>query len=362
MVSTDERRATREARLDELHEKLIEAVDKLMSGEDWTAALRFAARFRSRSFNNTLLIWMQHAAAFEAGLVSEPMPSYVAGYKQWQQLGRQVEKGQPGYQILAPVTGRFASPTPADPASWRRLNRFEKPRPSEEVRSKMIGVRPAYVWDAAQTSGDTLPTPPAPTLLKGEAPEGLWAGLAERIEAAGFQLLDVEHEGMIHAANGVTDYVEKTVKVRENMDPSARVKTLAHELAHVLMHGPDQNAARQHRGVGEVEAESVALMIGAAHGMDTSDYTIPYVATWAQSVADKEPVDVVRETGERVRRVALEILDKLPDAGIGDGYPPGLDRTGPDAERETSRARTVELGTATPVRTTATVDVSVPAL
>lgn len=103
-------------------------------------------------------------------------------------------------------------------------------------------------------------------------------------------------------------------------------------------------------------------MIGAAHGMDTSDYTIPYVATWAQSVADKEPVDVVRETGERVRRVALEILDKLPDAGIGDGYPPGLDRTGPDAERETSRARTVELGTATPVRTTATVDVSVPAL
>ena len=88
----------------------------------------------------------------------------------------------------------------------------------------------------------------------------------------------------------------------------------------------------------------------------------PYVATWAQSVADKEPVDVVRETGERVRRVALEILDKLPDAGIGDGYPPGLDRTGPDAERETSRARTVELGTATPVRTTATVDVSVPAL
>lgn len=54
----------------------------------------------------------------------------------------------------------------------------------------------------------------------------------------------------------------------------------------------------------------------------------------AQSVADKEPVDVVRETGERVRRVALEILDELPDAGIGDGYPPGLDRTGPDAERE----------------------------
>lgn len=31
---------------------------------------------------------------------------------------------------------------------------------------------------------------------------------------------------------------------------------------------------RQHRGIGESETESVALMIGAAHGMDTSDYTI----------------------------------------------------------------------------------------
>lgn len=326
MVSADERRAARDAKLDELHDKLTEAVDQLVSGEDWAAALRFAARFRSRSFNNTLLIWMQHAAAFEAGLVSEPMPSYVAGYKQWQQLGRQVEKGQPGYQIIAPVTGRFASSTPADPASWRRLNRFEKPRPGEDVRSKMVGVRPAYVWDAAQTSGDPLPTPPAPTLLKGEAPPGLWAGLAERIEAAGFQVLDVEHEGLIHGANGVTDYAARTVQVRANMDPAARVKTLAHELAHVLMHGPDQEAARRHRGIGEVEAESVALMIGAAHGMDTSGYTIPYVASWAANVDGQEPAEIVRATGERVRATATKILDQLETEMLGDGSPPGLDQ------------------------------------
>ena len=326
MASADERRAARDAKLDELHDKLTQAVDQLVSGEDWAAALRFAARFRSRSFNNTLLIWMQHTAAFEAGLISEPIPSYVAGYKQWQQLGRQVEKGQPGYQILAPVTGRFASSTPADPTSWRRLNRFEKPRPGEDVRSKMVGVRAAYVWDAAQTSGDPLPTPPAPMLLKSEAPPGLWACLAELIEAAGFQLLDVEHEGLIHGANGVTDYAAKTVQVRANMDPAARVKTLAHELAHVLMHGPDQEAARRHRGIGEVEAESVALMIGAAHGMDTSDYTIPYVASWAANVDGQEPAEIVRATGDRVRATATKILEQLKTEMLGDGSPPGHDR------------------------------------
>jgi len=326
MASIDDRRIAREAKLDELHEKLTEAVDQLVSGEDWANALAFAARFRSRSFNNTLLIWMQHTVAHEAGLVPNPMPTYVAGYKQWQLLGRQVEKGQPGYQILAPVTGRFASPTPSDPASWRRLNQSEKPRPGEQVRSKMVGVRPTYVWDAAQTAGDPIPAPPTPKLLQGEAPSGLRDGIIQQIEAAGFQVHGVAHAGLIFGANGVTDYAEKTVSVRENMDPAAQVKTLVHELAHVLMHGPDQGDARQHRGIGEVEAESVALMVGAGHGMDTTGYTIPYVSTWAAQVDGEEPSKIVRATGERVRRTAVKILDQLDTQMTGDGTPPGLER------------------------------------
>lgn len=326
MATRQEAREAREAKLDELHERLTGAVERLVSGPDWARALAFAARFRSRSFNNTLLIWLAHAEAFEQGRVPEPFPSYVAGYKQWQQLGRQVEKGQPGYQILAPVTGRFASANPADADSWRRLGKGEKPRPGEVVRSKMVGVRPAYVWDASQTTGDPIPEPPAPHLLEGEAPAGLWDGLAVQVEERGFAVLRVPHEGMIHGANGMTDYTANTVAVRENMDPAAQVKTLAHELGHVLLHGPDAEDARQHRGIGEVEAESVALMIGAAHGMDTSGYTIPYVSTWAARVDGKEPVEVVKATGERVRKTALAILDQLDSVQVGDGTPPGLER------------------------------------
>lgn len=112
MATAEEARAGRDAKLDALHEQLTGAVESLVSGEDWKQALTFAARFRARSFNNTLLIFVQHQAAFEAGRVSEPVPSYVAGFKQWQRLGRQVEKGQSGYMILAPVTGRFEYSTP----------------------------------------------------------------------------------------------------------------------------------------------------------------------------------------------------------------------------------------------------------
>lgn len=185
--SFEEKIADRNAKLDALHEKLTGAVEALVTGDDWRRAIEFAARFRSRSFNNTLLIWAQHAAAHEAGRVPDPWPSYVAGFKQRKALDRSVDKGQAGYQIFAPVTARVA--VSAD-GSFRRLASGEQADPGETTVTRMVGVRPAYVWDLSQTSGKPIPTTPAPQLLQGEAPTGLWDGLAEQVRATGFTLHD----------------------------------------------------------------------------------------------------------------------------------------------------------------------------
>jgi hypothetical protein len=122
--------------------------------------------------------------------------------------------------------------------------------------------------------------------------------------------------------------------MRMDMDDAAQVKTLAHELGHVLLHAPRKDVlstdvaadATLHRGIAEVEAESVALMVGAAHGLDTTSYTVPYVSTWAASVPGKSHVEVVKATAERVRSTALGILDELDTPKARDGNPPGLDR------------------------------------
>lgn len=316
-------RSAREAKLAAVQQQLGDAVGALVTGEDWRRAMVFAAKFRSRSFNNTLLIYTHHAAAHAAGRVPDPSPTYVAGFRQWQALGRTVMKGQSGYAILAPVTARMASTNPADPSSWRRLGPREKPRPAEVVRTRMVGVQPAYVWDVSQTMGDPLPQPPHPELLRGQAPEGLWDGLADAITARGFDLRLVSDAASIGGANGLTDFVARSVTVRVDMDDAAQVKTLAHELGHVILHAPDELSldAALHRGIAEVEAESVALMIGAAHGMDTTSYTVPYVASWAASVPGQTPTQVVTSTAERVRRTALGILDQLETTTIGDGTP-----------------------------------------
>jgi antirestriction protein ArdC len=327
-------RAAREAKLEALQQQLAASVAALVSGEDWKRALTFAAQFRSRSFNNTMLIYAQHYAAYSEGRVPAPTPTYVAGFHQWLSLGRHVEKGQHGYGILAPVTARFASRNPTDAASWHRLARGEKPASGEVVRSKLVGLKPTHVWDVTQTVGDLVPELPRSNLLHGEAPRGLWDGLADQITAQGFELRLVSSGAAIGGANGITEFLSREVSIRMDMDDAAQVKTLAHELGHVLLHAPPENKlslelaadATLHRSVAEVEAESVALMVGAAHGLDTSSYTVPYVSTWAANVPGKTAVEVLQSTAERVRNTALGVLEKLDTQKIGDGNPPGLDR------------------------------------
>ena len=163
-------------------------------------------------------------------------------------------------------------------------------------------------------------------MLAGDAPAGLWEGLAALVEAEGFAVARVPDAAAIGGADGVTNYGDHTVKVREDQSPAAQVGTLVHELAHVRLHGPDNPDATYHRGIREVEAESVALMVAVAHGMDAIQPSTAYVSGWASSVKDKSPVEVVQETGDRVMKLAGTILDALATAQVGGGDPPGLVR------------------------------------
>ena len=345
-------RAKRQAQLEVMHGRLVTEVERLVTGDDWRRALDFATRFRSRSFHNMLLIQRAHEDNYAQGLVPVPTPTYVAGFRQWQSLGRSVMKGQPGIQIMAPVKVRVASMTPEDPGSWRRLAGGERAKPGETTRYKMAGLRPAHVWDISQTEGDPIPEPPQPKLLEGGAPEGLWEALAEHITERGFDLRLVSNAAAIGGTNGITDFMTRSVSVRVDMDDAAVVRTLAHEAGHVALHSPVdmQEDAARHRGIKEVEAEGVSMMVTGAHGMDSSQYTVPYVSTWASQVPGTDPVQVVQDTAARVRFAAISILNHLGTEKVPDGTPPGLDRdcpapptpVGRDLHRPTPGASTAE--------------------
>jgi len=322
--------AAAEAKLQAAHDTLTTLVEGLQSGEDWRRALETAARFHRYSFGNALLIVASHARAFSEGRVPDPVPDLVAGYRTWQALGRQVMRGQRGHTILAPRT-RTVREALDGAGARRELDRGEQPRPGETpaTRRPVVGWTTTTVFSMSQTDGADLPLPPEPRLLVGQAPPGLWDALAAQVTTAGYALTSAPDAAALGGANGVTNFTTRTVSVRADMDPAARVKTLAHELSHCLLHEPDAGAdptvwgREVHRGVLEVEAESVAFLIGAAHGMDTTAYTLPYVAGWAGGT---DPAATVRATAEQVVRTARGVLDALgTDHGLG-GHPPGVDR------------------------------------
>lgn len=287
--------AERREKLDAMHEQLATAVTRMQDGAEWTSWLRFASGFHRYSFNNTVLMWVQ------AEVAGRPTPTMVAGYRAWQAKGYRPLAGQ-GMRIFAPVFARV-------PLRDAAGNEVHDTNGDTVLVRRVVGAKPVTVWDIASVDGPPLPSRPMPQLLVGQAPAGLWASLAEIAAEDGFDVT----RGDCGGANGWTNFDTREIRVRDDVDDAHAVKTLVHELAHMRLHAPATDAGLGqvlHRGVEEVEAESVAFIVLDVHGIDSSQYTFNYVLGWA-TAATKAGVtveDLITTTGDRVVSTADTIL------------------------------------------------------
>lgn len=279
----------RRQKLDELHQQLIDGIGSLQSSDRWREFLTFAQGLHRYSFNNLMLIWAQN-----------PDATLIASFNAWKERGHHVRKGETALRVLAPMTRRV---TAEDPTGKPLFDKDGQP-----VKKTIItGFKPVPVFDASQVE-PAVDRPDIPPLLPGQAPDGLWDALAGIVEDHQYRL----ERGDCAGANGYTNFTARVIRVRDDVDPVQAVKTLAHEVGHMLLHQPEPGQERAVcRGTIEVEAESVAFMVAAAHGLDTSDYTFAYVAGWAEQAAAQQKVDqveVIQSTGQRVIACADKIL------------------------------------------------------
>ncbi len=290
-------------RLAALHNKLITAVADLVHSDRWRQMLTTAARFPTYSPSNVLLIAAQR-----------PDATQVAGIRTWNNLGRRVVKGEHGIAILAPRTYRStaaAAEAPARDAEPIAARSDPDPVSVRELR----GFRVVHVFDISQTDGPPLPAV-EPHLLTGDAPQHLWAHLAALVTDDGFAL---ERGPCPPGANGYTAYRANTVRIRDDVEPAQATKTLAHELGHIRADHehrfPDYASNAQCRGRAEVEAESIAYLVAATSGLDTTNYSLPYIAGWS----DGHP-DLLRESATQVLSAARSIsAPDAPDGRCGPG-------------------------------------------
>ncbi len=258
----------------ELLAQLQSNVVAFTDSDRWKEWLRWCRSFYSYSVNNQFLIAMQ-----------APHATQVAGYRAWQSKDRQVRKGERGIRILAPM-----SRTSTDDATGDKTPRI-------------FGFRAVTVFDISQTDGDQ--EPPGPVVeLDGSDQTAVLTAVCEVIEGDGYR---AEEDDDLGGALGRTEWTPKRVALRGG--PSAQqAKTAVHELAHIRLHAPGSDGADLERATKEIEAESVAYVVSHTLGLDTSDYSLGYLASWT-----REP-DPILATATRINHAAQAITASVAAA------------------------------------------------
>ena len=194
--------------------------EALTSSDRWRSHLELQGRFHRYSFNNALLI-------------GDPGPGGHPGRRI-----RHVEEAR------ADRCARGNGPS----GSWPRWSGGAVRTRDGVERRPIIGFRAVPVFDVAQTEGEELPE--VCRNLEGDDPAACFDALAGRAAGLGYSVEPTELPG---TTNGDCAYALRRIRVEVPNRPAQRVKTLAHELAHALLHegcrrpGPGRARGGVHR-------------------------------------------------------------------------------------------------------------------
>lgn len=278
--------ADKDTRIEDIRKEIDEAIANLNTSEKWQQWLETAAQFPTYSLQNQLLVLMQR-----------PNATFVGGLKKvWnKKYSRSLKQGAKAIWINAPklVTRKKADGT------------------EEKV---CVGFLAVPVYDISDTVGPPLPKRPEVTYTRvdGVAPPEMGPALEKQITDHGYS---VEYRHLPEGGpEGFTDHGSKKVVVSTAYSDAHQKSVLAHELAHIEL-GHMEQVHDYHSGPGgqrptmEIEAESVAYVIGRHYGLNPGGSAFAYIDGWAKGDKDK-----VRQTGERVTKACKAIIGRLPQA------------------------------------------------
>jgi len=253
------------ASVQELSKELREGVHAYLNSEAYRELLTVMSRFHRYSLNNSILIAVQTGGK----------ATQVASYTTWKAFGRTVNKGEKGIRIFSPVPYRTKEDFPKTAPTTEASPSQEGNADHREQDPPRIGFRVAYVFDISQTSGKALPE--TVQELSGSVDEYPDLQAAVR-EACPVSVVFGPIDG---PANGYYSPVEQEVRIREGMSELQSLKTMIHETVHARLHAAGTAGAAFSREDKEIQAESVAFIVSSHYGLDTSEYSFPYVASWS---------------------------------------------------------------------------------
>jgi hypothetical protein len=147
-----------------------------------------------------------------------PEATKVAGFNTWKQLKRNVNKGEKALAILAPLKYKQEL---EDTQTGETLQRFG-----------IRGFRKVAVFDISQTTGEDLPQVPVSRL------HGDDSGFFEQLKLFCDRRSWSVTVEPLEDTNGVCCFGTQKISIDSKLSSLHRAKTLAHEIAHSLLHDP----------------------------------------------------------------------------------------------------------------------------
>ena len=289
----------RKQQMKEITERLEQGVKDIFTSEMYTTYLRTMAKFHNYSFNNTLLIAMQR-----------PDATLVAGFNAWKnKFNRYVKKGEKGIQIIAPAPIKEVEEREKidKDTGLAVLNENGEPE-MERVEYVVPRFRVTTIFDVSQTDGEPIPSLEVNELTASVKDYALLTSAIEQVSPVPMRFDEIEGD-----AKGYYSDADKEICIQVGMGESQTIKTMIHEVAHAMLHNSDsmkQRGEEKDRLTKETEAESIAFTVCSVLGIDTSDYSFPYVASWANGKEMKE----LKDSMDTIRLTAADFLEKLEAA------------------------------------------------
>ena len=282
--------------MDSIMQSLESGVEELFTSNRYQEFLKTMAKFHNYSFNNTMLIAMQR-----------PDATLVTSYKNWQSMGRQVMKGEKGITIIAPAPYKKMKEKEVLDENQRPIMGTDGKPKTEQVEVTVPHFKAVTVFDIAQTSGEPIQTL-APELLTAAVQDfDSFMQAIQKISPVPIRFDEIDGN-----ANGYYHNADKEIVIKKGLSESQTLKTAIHETAHAKLHDREimeSLGLEKDRLTKEVEAESVAYCVCSSFGLDTSDYSFPYIAGWRSSREMKE----MKTSMDVIRKTAGEMIDQLTE-------------------------------------------------
>ena len=282
--------------MDSIMQSLESGVEELFTSNRYQEFLKTMAKFHNYSFNNTMLIAMQR-----------PDATLVTSYKNWQSMGRQVMKGEKGITIIAPAPYKKMKEKEVLDENQRPIMGTDGKPKTEQVEVIVPHFKAVTVFDIAQTSGEPIQTL-APELLTAAVQDfDSFMQAIQKISPVPIRFDEIDGN-----ANGYYHNADKEIVIKKGLSESQTLKTAIHETAHAKLHDKEimeSLGVEKDRLTKEVEAESVAYCVCSSFGLDTSDYSFPYIAGWSSSREMKE----MKASMDVIRKTAGEMIDQLTE-------------------------------------------------